>query len=102
MTLGAVGIIATIISTFFVKLPKKSYGVFLGWIDSWRGSQSLFKKLIPQARLNKLVKLYQKNGFKVMAGVINNEKGLKYFKNSGITDVVTDEISIASKIFKTK
>ena len=86
----------------FVKPPQKSYGVFLGWIDSWRGSQSLFKKLIPQARLNKLVKLYQKNGFKVMAGVINNEKGLKYFKNSGITDVVTDEISIASKIFKTK
>lgn len=83
----------------FVKPPKKSYGVFLGWIDSWRGSQFLFQKLIPQKRLGKLVKLYQSNGFKVMAGVINNEKGLKYFKNSGITDIVTDEIKLALKVF---
>ena len=84
----------------FVKPPKKSYGVFLGWIDSWRGSQFLFQKLIPQGRLNKLAKLYQNNGFKVMAGVINNSEGLKYFKNSGITDIVTDEIKLASKILK--
>ena len=83
----------------FVKPPKKSYGVFLGCIDSWRGSQFLFQKLISQKRLRKLVKLYQNNGFKVMAGVINNEKGLKYFKNSGITDIVTDEIKLALKVF---
>lgn len=82
----------------FIKPPQKSYGVFLGWIDEWRGSQFLFQKLIPQTRLNKLVKLYQKNGFKVMAGVINNEKGLKYFKNAGISDIVTDEIELAGKI----
>lgn len=84
----------------FVKLPEKSYGVFLGWIDSWRGSQFLFQKLIPQERLGKLVKLYRNNGFKVMAGVINNERGLKYFKNSGITDIVTDEIKLGSEIIK--
>jgi len=81
----------------FIKPPARSYGVFLGWIDEWRGSQFLFQKLIPQTRLNKLVKLYQNNGFKVMAGVINNKKGLKYFKNAGITDIVTDEISLAVK-----
>jgi len=84
----------------FVKPPQKSYGVFLGWIDEWRGSQFLFRKLIPQQRLEKLVKLYKKNGFKVMAGVINNEKGLRYFKNAGITDIVTDEIELSSKILK--
>src|SRR3989344_7525914 len=84
----------------FVKPPKKSYGVFLGWIDSWRGSQFLFQKLIPQTRLNNIVKLYQKNVFKVMGGVINNAEGIKYFKNAGITDIVTDEIELASKILK--
>ncbi len=84
----------------FVRLPKKSYGIFLGWMDDWRGSQFLFQKLIPQDILGKLAKLYQRKGFKVMAGVINNEKGLKYFKNSEITDIVTDEISLASKILK--
>ncbi|OGH13705.1 MAG: hypothetical protein A3H50_00965 [Candidatus Levybacteria bacterium RIFCSPLOWO2_02_FULL_37_10] len=84
----------------FIKVPQKSYGLFLGWIDEWRGSQFLFRKLIPQQRLEKLVKLYKKNGFKVMAGVINNEKGLRYFKNAGITDIVTDEIELTSKILK--
>lgn len=84
----------------FVKPPQKSYGVFLGWIDEWRGSQFLFQKLIPQTRLNKLVKLYQNNGFKVMAGVINNKEGLEYFRNSGIKDIVTDEIELASRILK--
>ena len=84
----------------FVKPPQKSYGVFLGWIDEWRGSQFLFRKLIPQQRLEKLVKLYKKNGFKVMAGGIKNEKSLRYFKNAGITDIVTDEIELSSKILK--
>lgn len=84
----------------FVKPPQKSYGVFLGWIDEWRGSQFLFQKLIPQTRLNKLVKLYQNNGFKVMAGVISNKEGLEYFRNSGIKDIVTDEIELASRILK--
>ncbi len=86
----------------FIKPPQKSYGVFLGWIDEWRGSQFLFKKLIPQGRLGKLVKLYQKNGFKIMAGVINNAQGIKYFKNAGVSDIVTDEIELAGKILRKK
>ena len=84
----------------FIKPPKKSYGVFLGWIDEWRGSQFAFQKIISQERLKKLKKLYEKKGFKVMAGVINNEKGLRYFKEAGITDIVTDEIELARKILK--
>lgn len=84
----------------FIIPPKKSYGVFLGWIDQWRGSQFAFRKIVSQERLKKLKKLYEKNGFKVMAGVINNERGLKYFKEAGITDIVTDEIELVSKILK--
>lgn len=84
----------------FIKPPKKSYGIFLGWIDQWRGSQFAFRKIISQERLKKLKKLYEKNGFKVMAGVVNNEKGLKYFKDAGVTDIVTDEIELAKKILK--
>ncbi|MEK7573247.1 MAG: glycerophosphodiester phosphodiesterase [Patescibacteria group bacterium] len=83
-----------------IKMPKKSYGVFLGWIDEWKWSQAAFQKMISQKRLNKLKRVYEKNGFKVMAGVINNEKGLRYFKEAGITDIVTDEIELASKILK--
>lgn len=82
----------------FFRPPRKSYGVFFGWIDEWRGSQFLFQKLISENRLKKLKQIYEKNGFKIMAGVINNEKGLKYFKDAGITDIVTDEIDFASKI----
>jgi len=81
----------------FIKPPKKSYGVFLGWIDEWKWSQRVFQGMLPQERLSKLKKLYERNGFKVMAGVINNGKGLNYFKDAGITDIVTDEIEFASK-----
>ncbi len=84
----------------FIKPPKKSYGIFLGWIDQWRGSQFAFQKIISQERLKKLKKLYEKNGLKVMAGVKNSEEGLKYFKEAGITDIVTDEIQLASRILK--
>ncbi len=86
----------------FIKLPEKSYGVFFGWIDQWRGSQFLFRKLIPQQRLKELVKLYQKNGFKVMAGVINNAEGINYFKNAGVSDIVTDEVELADKTLSKK
>ena len=84
----------------FIRPPKKSYGVFLGWIDEWKGSQQIFKTLISQNRLKKLKKFYNDRGFRVMAGVINNEKGIKYFKNAGITDIVTDKIKLASKILR--
>lgn len=84
----------------FIKLPQKSYGVFLGWIDEWPFGQLVFRTLLSAERLKNLVQLYRKNGFKVMGGVINNKKGLNYFKNSGITDIVTDEIKLASEIIK--
>lgn len=86
----------------FVKPPKKSYGVFLGWIDEWKWSQPVFQKMISRERLKRLKKLFEKHGFKVMAGVINNEKGLRYFKEAGITDIVTDEIELAKKILAEK
>ncbi len=84
----------------FIKLPPKTYGVFLGWIDEWKGSQFVFKRIISHERLKKLRKLYEKKGFKVMAGVVNNEKGLEYFKDAGVTDIVTDEIELAKKILE--
>lgn len=86
----------------FIRGPKKSYGIFMGWIDEWRLSQKFFQTTISQKRLEKLKNLYDKKGFKVMAGVINNEKGLKYFREAGITDIVTDEIELAKKILDGK
>ena len=85
-----------------IRLPKKSYGIFMGWIDEWRWSQKVFQTFISEGRLKKLRDLYERNGFKVFAGVINNEKGLRYFKNAGITDIVTDEIELATKILNSK
>jgi glycerophosphoryl diester phosphodiesterase len=81
----------------YIKSPK-SYGVFMGWIDDWKGSQLAFRSLIPEGRLKALKKRLDKKGIKVMAGVINNERGLKYFKNAEIENIVTDEIQLASTI----
>lgn len=86
----------------FIKPPQKSYGVFLGWIDEWKWSQKIFRTLLPEKRLRRLIGLYEKNGFRVMAGVINNEDGLTFFKNAGVTDIVTDEIKLAAKIINSK
>lgn len=83
----------------YIKKPKKSYGVCVGWIDEWYGSGLLFRKLISTNRLIKLKKFYEKKGFKVMAGVINKETGFKYFKQAGITDIVTDNITEAVNYF---
>ncbi len=85
----------------FLKLPEKSYGLFLGWINEWPGAQLIFRTLIPEWLLKELRKMYEKNGFKVMAGVINNKEGMLYFKKAGITDIVTDEILLAVEVFKT-
>lgn len=84
----------------YIRKPRKSYGVMIGWFDSWQGSQRLFRKLIPVRRLIKLREFYEKNGFKVMAGVINRESGFKYFEQAGITDIVTDNILGAFHYFK--
>lgn len=83
-----------------IKMPKKSYGVFLGWIDQWRGSEFAFHKMISAKRLKRLKEKFDKNGYKVMAGVINDEKGLRFFKEAGITDIVTDEIKLAKTLLR--
>lgn len=83
----------------YIRKPKKSYGVFVGWIDEWYGSGLLFRRLISTNRLKKLKSFYDKRGFKVMAGVINNKKGFHYFGKAGITDIVTDNITDAVNYF---
>lgn len=86
----------------YIKKPKKSYSVFLGWLDGLHGSQTLFKTLLSPKRLTKLRKYFEKNGFKVMAGVINNKEGLTLFREAGITDIVTDKVPEAVDYFKQK
>lgn len=76
----------------YIKKPKKSYCVFLGWLDGIPGSQTLFRTLISPQRLTKLKNFFEKNGFNVMGGVINNDSGLELFRQAGITDIVTDRV----------
>jgi glycerophosphoryl diester phosphodiesterase len=83
----------------YIKTPSKSYGVFIGWLDKWYGSEWIFKRSVSKNRLIKLKKFYEKNGFKVMAGVINKETGFKYFEQAGIVDIVTDNIKDAVRYF---
>lgn len=84
----------------YIKIPAKSYGVFVGWLDAIPGNKWVFKKLISPNRLLKLKEYYQKKGFKVMAGVINNLDGFKYFKDAGIVDIVTDNVIEAITYFE--
>jgi glycerophosphoryl diester phosphodiesterase len=86
----------------YIKKPRKSYGIFLGWLDAWRGSQKLFEILLPARRLIRLKKFLEKNGFKIMGGVINNQKGLELFNQAGITDIVTDRVTETVNYFKQK
>lgn len=86
----------------YIKRPKKSYCVFLGWLDGIRGSQTLFRTLISPTRLVKLKNFFEKQGFNVMGGVINNESGLDLFRQAGITDIVTDRVSETVNYFKNK
>jgi len=86
----------------YVRKPRKSYGVMLGWSDGFYGSEWLFRRLISVRRLTKLREFYEKNGFKVMAGVINRKSGFKYFKEAGIEDIVTDNVPQAGNYFKHK
>lgn len=85
----------------YIKKPQKSYGVFLGWLDGIPGSQTFFRA-ISGRRLYKLKTFFEKNGFNVMGGVINNDKGLRLFSEAGINDIVTDRISEAVDYFKFK
>lgn len=86
----------------YIRRPRKSYCVFLGWLDGIPGSQTLFRTLISQERLTKLKNFFEKNGFNVMGGVINNDSGLELFRQAGITDIVTDRVSETVNYFKEK
>lgn len=84
----------------YIKKPKKSYCVFLGWLDGIRGSQALFRTLISPTRLTKLKNFFEQHGFNVKGGVINNNEGLDLFRQAGITDIVTDRIDETVDYFK--
>jgi glycerophosphoryl diester phosphodiesterase len=83
----------------YLKLPKKSYGVLIGWLNGRRGSQTVFRTLFSPERLIKLKKYLQRNGFEVIGGVINNKEGFGLFKQSGITDIITDHVTEAVNCF---
>lgn len=84
----------------YIRKPKKSYCVFLGWLDGIPGSQTLFRALISPDRLIRLKNFLKKQGFNVMGGVINNDSGLDLFRQAGITDIVTDRVSETVNYFK--
>jgi len=84
----------------YIKKPKKSYSVLLGWLDGIKGSQAIFRTLNSSKRLAKMKKFFEKNGFAVIGGVINNKKGFELFKKAGITDIFTDRVPEAVSFFK--
>lgn len=84
----------------YIKKPKKSYGVFVGWINEWPGTEFLFRIVLPPKRLDNLRKFYEKNGFKVMAGVANTKSSFEYFKKANIEGITTDNVPDAVKYFK--
>jgi len=84
------------------KMPKKSYAVFFGWLVEIKFSKQLFRILIPKILLKWFKKYYEKHGFKVMVGVINEKKGIEYFQEVGIHDIFTDEVEIAKLCQKHK
>ena len=88
--------------SFITRRPKKSHSVLLGWLDGIRGSQILFRTLISPKRLARIKKSFEKKGFNVIGGVINNEKGFNLFKQAGITDIVTDRVAEAVSFFNQK
>lgn len=85
-----------------VRKPKKSYCVFLGWLDGLPGSQAFFRTFISKDRLIRLKSFLEDQGFNVKAGVINNDSGLELFRQAGITDIVTDRVSETVDYFKQK
>ncbi len=84
----------------YVKMPARSYGVFVGWIDGMVGSEHLFKLMVSPSRLASLREGYEGRGFQVFAGVINRPADLKLFKESGFSRVVTDNIPTAAQHFQ--
>lgn len=84
----------------YIKVPSKSYGVFLGWLDSIPGSKLIFKIFMSPSRLAKLKDHYERSGFKVMGGVLNDVSEFEFFHKAGIVDIVTDNVPDAVRYFK--
>lgn len=84
----------------YITSPKKSYSVYFGWLDSIKFSEQFFKKIFSEKAVAKLKEKYESLGFKVYAGVINSEEGVRYFYNAGIYDIFTDEVGLANKVLK--
>ena len=86
----------------YIKKPKKGNAIFLGWLDGIKYSELFFKQMISKYRVIKLKEKYESLGFKVMAGVLNREDGIKYFQKAGIHDIFTDEVELAKICHKHK
>ncbi|MSQ41169.1 MAG: hypothetical protein EXR55_05885 [Dehalococcoidia bacterium] len=86
----------------YVRLPARSYGVFVGWIDGMVGTERLFRLTIAPSRLVSLREYYEEHGFQVFAGVINRPADLKLFRDAGFSHVVTDDIPTATQHFQTQ
>ena len=84
----------------YVKMPPRSYGVFVGWIDGMIGSERIFKLTTPRGRLAQLREHYEKQGVKVFAGVINRLDDLRAFREAGYPLVVTDNVLAAKSVFR--
>jgi len=82
----------------FIKKPQKSYAIFFGWLDGIKFSKQLFRMLVPKFLLRIFKKRYEKQGFKVMVGVVNDKKGFKFFHDQGFRDIFTDETELCHKL----
>lgn len=76
----------------FFKLPPKSFAVFFGWLRSVRGSELVFRILIHGNFLARLRARFEKHGFKVMVGVINDPPDWEWFIKVGLVDIFTDNV----------
>lgn len=81
-----------------LRVIKKSNAVFFGWLDGIKYSENFFRRITSVEQIAKFKQMYESNGFKVMAGVLNREDGIKYFQKAGIYDIFTDEIELANKV----
>ncbi|MBI2050227.1 MAG: glycerophosphodiester phosphodiesterase [Parcubacteria group bacterium] len=84
----------------YVRKPRPSHAVYIGWLDGIPGSEPLFRRMVPLRRLAALKERFQNQGFKVYGGVLNREDGIRYFQNAGISDIFTDEVVTAVQCLK--
>jgi glycerophosphoryl diester phosphodiesterase len=79
----------------YIKKPRKSNAVYIGWLDDVYLSEPVFKSMVSAEQLKKLKRYFEHLGFRVLGGVLNREDGIKLFQNAGINDIFTDEVETA-------